>query len=100
MTGIQGDSKAVIKPARQSNFQRSTDPDLHYYSIERKLVVVRLLMTGLATCQLLIPTLLLFFIKDTVARLIIVATFTMLFSLCLASLTRAKRHEIFSTTAA
>jgi hypothetical protein len=46
------------------------------------------------------PTILLFVVQDKTARLVVIATFTFIFAVVIAVLTRAKRHEIFASTAA
>ncbi|KAM7183837.1 hypothetical protein V8F33_013333 [Rhypophila sp. PSN 637] len=81
---------------------RSSDPDLHYYSVQRKQTAVRLVLTFLASTLLLMPTIILYSVtvQDKTARLLVIAAFTLIFAVVIATLTRAKRHEIFASTAA
>ena len=80
--------------------QKSTDPHLHFYSASRKGLLVRLLLTCLASFLILVPTILLYELSNLQARLIVISIFTALFSIAVALLTRARRHEIFASIAA
>ncbi|KAH7069403.1 hypothetical protein FB567DRAFT_598715 [Paraphoma chrysanthemicola] len=83
-----------------SERRKSADPHLHFYSAARKGLLVRLLLTGLASFLLLVPTILLYELENLRARLVVIAIFIALFAVAVALLTRARRHEIFASTAA
>lgn len=103
---VRGKSALVIFviPYEADNWkierQKSTDPHLHFYSASRKGLLVRLLLTSLASFLLLVPTILLYELSNLRARLIVIAIFIALFAVAVALLTRARRHEIFASTAA
>jgi len=56
-------------------------------------------MAGLASASLLLPTVLLFIFQNTGVRLATISVFVLMFAFGIATLTQAKRHEIFAATA-
>ena len=80
--------------------QKTSDPNLHYFSAHRQALLARVLHTIAASCLLVIPTLLLYVVQSQSHKLAIIATYTIAFATTVAVFTRARRHEIFASTAA
>ncbi|KAL9610413.1 MAG: hypothetical protein Q9167_004868 [Letrouitia subvulpina] len=80
--------------------QKTSDPNLHYYSAHRQALLARVLHTIAASLLLVTPILLLYVVKSQKERLIIVAIYIIVFAITVAVFTRARRHEIFALTAA
>ncbi|KAL8920335.1 MAG: hypothetical protein Q9208_006306 [Pyrenodesmia sp. 3 TL-2023] len=80
--------------------QKTSDPDLHYFSSHRQALLVRVLHTIAASCLLVIPTLLFYVVESQKKKLAIIALCTIAFATTVAVFTRARRHEIFAATAA
>lgn len=87
--------------------ERTTDPDLHYYSKSRKSYFVTAILTSVLLCLLIAPVVLLF--KFTVlndvavtytASMGVLLGFTLVFAAVLTLFTQAKRHEVFGAAAA
>jgi hypothetical protein len=70
------------------------------YSDSLILMAASMLATTLAALLIVAPVVVLYEIGSMRARLGLMATFTVLFSLCVASLTGAKRTDVFAATAA
>lgn len=74
---------------------------MHLYSRYRIDILVRLILTIITVVLLVVPTTVLFRVSGHAALKIgLVMLFTLLFSLALGILTKAKRHEMFAATAA
>ncbi|KAI4179165.1 MAG: hypothetical protein LQ346_007253 [Caloplaca aetnensis] len=80
--------------------QKTSDPDLHYFSTHRQVLLARVLHTIAASCLLVIPTLLLYIVESQKKKLVIIAICTIAFATTVAVFTKARRHEIFTSTAA
>ncbi|KAH8591262.1 hypothetical protein B0O99DRAFT_675419 [Bisporella sp. PMI_857] len=73
---------------------------LHHYDHDKVETVTNLLGTVLSSLAPLISIVALSFVTGSRARLGLICAFTLLFSLCLATATKARRVEIFAATAA
>jgi hypothetical protein len=74
--------------------------NLFRYTDSHILGVINILGTILASMMPLASIIVLYFVQNLGLRLVIVCTFTLLFSLSLALLTKARRIEVFACTAA
>ncbi|KAI1389901.1 uncharacterized protein F4822DRAFT_217778 [Hypoxylon trugodes] len=93
-----GIDDGLLKTERER--RQSSDPDLHFYSIRRRRVVARIILTTVACSTLLIPTAVLFIVPNRGARLGVISIFTVLFGSIVALITQARRHDIFAATSA
>ena len=84
----------------QMERQKTSDPHLHYFSAHRQALLARVLHTVAASCLLVIPTMLLYVVQSQNQRLAIIAVYTIAFATTVAVFTKARRHEIFASTAA
>ena len=73
---------------------------IHHYSDSRVEVITNLLVTVLSSVAPLVSIVALSFVANARARLGLVCGFTLLFSICIAVATKARRVETFAATAA
>lgn len=74
---------------------------MHLYSKYRIDTLVRLILTTITVVLLVVPTAVLYKVSGRSALKIgLIVFFTLLFSIALGVLTKAKRHEMFAATAA
>lgn len=85
--------KHLVRPADDS-------AGLYNYSDGAITKLSSLVATVLSSVLPIVGVIVLYFVKNTLARIGIIAAMTALFSLCLALLTSAKKSEIFAATAA
>ncbi|KAF2086525.1 hypothetical protein K490DRAFT_66718 [Saccharata proteae CBS 121410] len=79
----------------------SEDDDLDLYSKSRIDIFARIIITLLAVVLLMAPVVVLFRQEESGAvKIAVILLFTLVFSAALAVFTKAKRHEVFSATAA
>lgn len=74
--------------------------NLHHYSDRQVEAVTNLLGTVFSSIAPLVSIVVLSFVSNPKARLGLVCAFTILFTVCLAVATKARRVEIFAATAA
>lgn len=80
---------------------KSNDAYVHLYSKYRIDTLVRLILTTITVVLLVVPTAVLYKVSGRSALKIgLIVFFTLLFSIALGVLTKAKRHEMFAATAA
>jgi hypothetical protein len=80
---------------------KSKDPTTTCYSSERWDVLVKVIVNLATIILLVLPTTLLYVLDmDRASILTILAVFVVIFNISIASLTNAKRHEMFAATAA
>ncbi|MCJ1349443.1 hypothetical protein MMC31_007683, partial [Peltigera leucophlebia] len=80
---------------------KSNDAYVHLYSRYRIDILVRLILTIITVVLLVVPTAVLYEVSGHAALKIgLIMLFTLLFSMALGILTKAKRHEMFAATAA
>ncbi|KAJ2901424.1 uncharacterized protein MKZ38_001854 [Zalerion maritima] len=97
---------AAIKPVNRNEEDgyRHEDSDsktaLWHYEESSLRSAVRVIGMGLSPMPPLCGIITLFFVENLRARVFIVCGFTLMFSLCLAAVTRARRIEVFAATAA
>ncbi|KAL8729573.1 MAG: hypothetical protein Q9166_004653 [cf. Caloplaca sp. 2 TL-2023] len=81
--------------------KKSDDEYVQLYSKYRVDVLARLILTIVAVVLLMVPTAVLFLVKEHgVLKIMLIMIFTLLFSAALSVFTKAKRHEMFAATAA
>ena len=73
---------------------------LHHYDSDKVNTVTNILGTVLSSVAPLVSIVVLSFVTEPRARLGLICAFTLLFCLCLAVATKARRVEIFAATAA
>lgn len=74
---------------------------MHLYSSYRINILVRLILTIITVALLVVPTAVLYNISNqTPLKIGLIMLFTLLFSMALGVMTKAKRHEMFAATAA
>ncbi|KAH8685800.1 hypothetical protein BGZ60DRAFT_523079 [Tricladium varicosporioides] len=88
------------KPKQSDPEDQCSESNLFQYSDSHMITVVDMLGTVLASATPLISIIILYFVRNLGLRLIILCAFTLLFSLSLAVVTKARRVEIFACTAA
>jgi hypothetical protein len=83
-------------------YDKTDDPNIHYYSHERISTFVRLTITVLSAVILMVPVFVLFGVPKakTMVKVVIVLAFTLAFAAAVSVFTKAKRHEVFAATAA
>ena len=80
--------------------QRTGAEEIYLYSNKRMVAVADALMTLIATILLLVPIGILALTQpSTILQLVVILCFTQLFALCIATLTKAKKQEVFALTA-
>lgn len=80
---------------------KTTDAYTTYYSNERWDLLVKVIVNLAAIALLVLPTALLYVLRTSRGtKLAVLVIFVSVFNIALASLTSAKRHEIFNATAA
>jgi hypothetical protein len=81
---------------------RPADDEAHLYNYPDSAIakLSSLVATVLSSVLPIAGVIVLYFVKNTLARIGIIAGMTALFSLCLALLTSARKSEIFAATAA
>lgn len=80
---------------------KSNDAYVHLYSKYRIDTLVRLILTTITVLLLVVPTAVLYKVSGHSAlKIALIVFFTLLFSIALGVLTKAKRHEMFAATAA
>ncbi|TVY57299.1 hypothetical protein LSUE1_G009182 [Lachnellula suecica] len=89
----------LFKSPTQSDPEKGTSNLLHYAD-SHVLGVIDVLGTILASMTPLVSIIALYFVQSLGFRLAIVCSFTLLFSVSLALVTRARRIEVFACTAA
>ena len=67
------ENKDILTLSLQVERQKTSDPDLHYFSAHRQALITRVLHTIAVSCLLVIPTLLLYIIQYQKMRLVIIA---------------------------
>ena len=81
--------------------KKSDDPYVRLYSKRRIDILARLILTIVSTALLVAPTAVLFLVHDSnIVKIMLIMVFTLLFSMALSVMTKAKRHEAFAATAA
>lgn len=80
---------------------KSDDAYVHLYSRYRIDILVRMILTIITVVLLVVPTTILYEVSGQAGlRIGLIMLFTLLFSMALGVLTKAKRHEMFAATAA
>ncbi|CAG8954500.1 hypothetical protein HYFRA_00004413 [Hymenoscyphus fraxineus] len=87
--------------------EKTTDPNLRYYSKSRKEVATTAIFTTVLLCLLVVPIFLLNRLTSMgdmdvthTTSIMVLLVFTLIFSAVMSLFTRAKRHEIFAASAA
>lgn len=78
----------------------NADANLYHYNDAHLELPVHILSTTLASLLPILAIVILYLVKDTAKRLGLIAAFTAVFAVCLAVVTKARRVDVFSTTAA
>lgn len=101
--GIFAEQRAAIQKvfSGPEELAKSNDGHMHLYSRYRIDILVRLILTMITVVLLVVPTAVLYEVSaKSSLKIGLIMLFTLLFSLALGILTKAKRHEMFAATAA
>lgn len=91
----------ALMSSRSSQAKWNGDSNLQFYSNSRTNTLVKGLVALVSTLLLIIPVVLLYFLKVTGGvKVGIILVFMVAFSVALSTMTKAKRHEIFGAAAA
>ncbi|KAI4147746.1 MAG: hypothetical protein LQ340_005408 [Diploschistes diacapsis] len=81
--------------------RRTGGEDINLYSRDRIDAVTNALVTFIATLLLLVPIGILYLTNaQPILQLVVILCFTQLFGICIATLTKARKQDVFSATAA
>ncbi|CAG8971605.1 hypothetical protein HYALB_00007998 [Hymenoscyphus albidus] len=87
--------------------EKTTDPNLHYYSKSRKEIATTAIFTIVLLCLLVVPIFLLNRLTSVgdmdvthTTSIMVLLVFSLIFSAVMSLFTQAKRHEIFAASAA
>ena len=91
--------------ADQETREKTDDKAIHYYGRNRISNCVTMIITSAVQALLMVPVWLLykFSVEGTISKtpdiIVLILTFTMVFSTALSAFTKAKRHEIIAASA-